>query len=248
MNEGSDGGKLAPVEGETGIVGRIGEGDDLVPLLDPTQLDRSDPREQERWSVTLDALDPREAATLYHALSDANLACHCRSCPRVSLRVRPPFPRRPLRGLRPQGGPHRGRRAGEGGAPARTGAGGSSGDPRRSAKSPWSCARGLGGRVGARDAPRAVRHPGHRPSRRRRRTAPAGGGDDGQGYARGDDRRGTTSLGFPGMAHHEPIPVDVGYPPLYAVVVEAPRLQEAAEIARQLLGVDFHLDGSPYDA
>jgi hypothetical protein len=248
MGEGADGtrgGELAPVEGERGIVGRLG--DERVPLLDPTQLDRMDPRQQERWSVTLDALDPRQAAKLYGVLRDANLACHVQVvssrftqgastfreglyevCVRkedltaaVGL-AKVALPGEPV----PEGGIWGPSKIGE--------------QPVVLCPVDWEDAWDLAAQLVRAGIPAVVL-----PDDVAAQPPPAEESMREAGLEAVMDE--ITSLGFPGMDHREPEPVPVE-DRAYEVVVEAPRLQEAAEIARQLLGMDFHLDGSAYDA
>jgi hypothetical protein len=238
---------LASVEEERGIVGQVGDPDHLVPLLDPTQLDRTDPRQQERWSVTLDALDPRETAKLYETLRAANLGCHAQVVsPRFTQRgntfreglyevcvrkedlsaavalAKSALPGEPL----PEGGIWGPSRLGE--------------PPVVLCPVDWEDAWDLAAQLVRAGVP-AIVLPDDVDTQ-----PPLA--EETMGRAMLEETLDEiTSLGFPGMAHREHVPVDAE-DRAYAVVVEEPRLQEAAEIARQLLGVDFHLDGSPYDA
>jgi hypothetical protein len=250
MGEGTDetrGAELAPVEGERGIVGTIGDPGHLVPLVDPTQLDRADPVQQERWSVTLDALDPSEAATLFGALHAANLACHVQVvsprftqgastfreglyevCVRkedltaaVAL-AKSALPGEPV----PEGSIWGPSHIGE--------------QPVVLCPADWEDAWDLAAQLVRAGIPAIVLPDDVA-------TQPPPAHETMRGALRDEVMDEITSLGFPGINGREP-----GSPAVedraYEVVVEEPRLQEAAEIGRHVLGIDFHLDGSPYDA
>jgi hypothetical protein len=232
----------------------IEDGSGSIDLVDPSTLARDDPIQQERWSVTLDAIPASSAAALYRGLVGRSIACHVQVvsprftlegrlyrsglyevCVRredlarsVSLAKELFFePAADTRGYFPEGSIWGPSKLGE--------------EPVVLCPVPWVDAWDLAAQLLRAGVPAIVL-----PDDVAGATPPAT--ETVGGYIADEVMDEITKVGMGRAFGERPAPdVDVTDLP-YCVVVERPRLDEAVTMARQVLGERFTLDGSPYDA
>ncbi len=222
-----------------------------IELIDPSKLARQDPVQQERWSVTLDAIPAASAAGLFRSLRAAEIACHVQVVsPRFTLGGLPYvsglyevcvrredlaqsvsiakglFPDSDKPGYFPEGSIWGPSKVGE--------------EPVVLCPVPWEDAWDLAAQLVRAQIPAIVL-----PDDVNGPTPPAK--ETVGGFIQDDVMDHITRIGLEGYFDEREAPeTDVTDLP-YCVVVERPRLDEATRVAREILGEGFQLDGSAYD-